>query len=62
MYHSRSQTQWVMAYIPVETKCFQLKIDKVINPSKVMTFKKLQEFKKVRQRKMYKIYLAFRKK
>lgn len=38
----------------------QPKIDKVIHPSKVMTFKRLQELTKVRQRKMYKIYLAFR--
>lgn len=62
MYHSGSLTQWVTTYIAVETKCFQPRIDKVINPSKVITFKRHQEFKKVRQRKMYKIYLAFRKK
>lgn len=62
MYHSGSQTQWVITYIPVETKCFQPKIDKVINSSNVVTFKRHQEFKKVRQRKMYKIYFTFRKK
>ena len=38
--HSGSQIQWVITYIPVETKCFQPKIDRVINPSKLIYFKK----------------------
>lgn len=46
MYHSGSQTQWVITYIPAETKCFQPKIGKVINPLKLITFKRHQEFKK----------------
>ena len=55
-----SQTQCIITCIPVETKRVQPRIAKVIHPSEVMTFKRLQELTKVRQRKMYKIYLAFR--
>ena len=43
--HSGSQIQWVIPYIPVETKCFQSKIDRVINPSKLMCFKKIKNSK-----------------